>query len=171
MQKLLAKQSTPSDLQLVQAWSLSNPSLHPAHLDQKPGHKWDPFLPVLEHSTPSALSGLRQHLHYFISRWLKPLAPFHTSETASQLDVVSVVLPTTNLAIANASLQEDDEPVGFTNSTWVPVLPSAIAWMMHDAEKRIDQAGVNLRKAQLLAQLTSISYCNRPNIKAWNCTR
>ena len=72
---------------------------------------------------------------------------------------------------SDTQLQDDDEPVGFTNSTWVPVLPSAIAWMMHDAEKRIDQAGVNLRKAKLLAQLTSVSYCNRPNIKAWNCTR
>ncbi len=43
--------------------------------------------------------------------------------------------------------------------------------MMHDAEDRIEKSGVKLHKAQLLAKLTSVSYCARDNIKAWNCTR
>lgn len=163
VQKLLAQQSDPSNLQTVQSWSLSNPSSQIAPSTCKPGHKWDRFLPIPEHTSASALSSLKQHLQHFFTSWLRPAGAAnhsaqHTSTAAARV-------------AGDSSLQDDDKPAEFTNSTWVPVLPQAIAWMMNDAEKRIAQSGVNLRKAKLLAELTSVSYCNRPNIKAWNCTR
>ena len=151
----------------MQAWSLSDPLSQPLQSELRPGHKWDQFLPVPEHSTDTFFSRLKQRVQTILTAWTTAATPISSAKQALDNDS-KIAAAASN---SDAQLQDDDEPVGFTNSTWVPVLPSAIAWMMHDAEKRIDQAGVNLRKAKLLAQLTSVSYCNRPNIKAWNCTR
>ena len=73
--------------------------------------------------------------------------------------------------LTQPSGNDDSEPVELNNATWVPILPAPIAWMMHNAEDRIEKSGINLPKAQLLAKLTSVSYCQRNNIKAWNCSR
>ena len=137
----------------------SNYSLDPqaaAALDSsaqiRPGYKWDQFLLIPD--TPSAESGLKAFFTKLLPSWLhstKPVPP-----ALSQLQPVD---------------SDDSEPVAVNNATWVPVLPAAIAWMMHDAEDRISESGIKLSKAQLLAKLTSVSYCERNNIKAWNCSR
>lgn len=117
----------------------------------RPGYMWDQFLTQLECAPVQ-------------SKW----KTFVTAVTPSwflsarQQPVAQLVQPADN---------DDSQPVAINNATWVPVLPAAIAWMMHDAEDRIKNSGIKMSKAQLLARLTSVSYCARDNIKAWNCTR
>lgn len=117
----------------------------------RPGYKWDQFLPIKE-STP-VQSKLKAFLAKLFPSWLLISKPSPSADLQPQF------------------VSEGDEPVALDNATWVPVLPAAFAWMMHDAEDRIDKSGIKLSKAQLLAKLTSISYCDRTNIKAWNCSR
>ena len=137
----------------------SNPSLDPqeaaafvSSAQIRPGYKWDQFLLIPD--TPPAESGLKAFLTQLLPSWLHSTMP--TQPALSQLQPVD---------------SDDSEPVAVNNATWVPVLPAAIAWMMHDAEDRISESGIKLAKAQLLAKLTSVSYCERNNIKAWNCSR
>lgn len=119
--------------------------------DAKPGYKWDQFLTIPEAPRqPRTL--INAVLARFLPSWI--MHPPHTSDQLMQ--------PSGN---------DDTEPVELNNATWVPILPAPIAWMMHNAEDRIEKAGVKLSKAQLLAKLTSVSYCQRNNIKAWNCSR
>lgn len=117
----------------------------------RPGYKWDQFLPIKE--TTPAQSKLKAFLTKLFPSWLFVSKPSPSAHSQPQ------------------SAYDDDEPVALDNATWVPVLPAAFAWMMHDAQDRIDKSGIKLPKAQLLAKLTSVSYCDRTNIKAWNCTR
>ncbi len=118
----------------------------------RPGYKWDQFLLIPD--TPTAESGLKAFFTKLLPSWLHSTTP--TPPAVSQLQPVD---------------SDDSEPVAVNNATWVPVLPAAIAWMMHDAEDRISESGIKLSKVQLLAKLTSVSYCERNNIKAWNCSR
>lgn len=119
--------------------------------DAKPGYKWDQYLTIPEApSKPRTL--MNALLARFLPSWI--MHPPHTSDQLTQ--------PSSN---------DDTVPVELNNATWVPILPAPIAWMMHNAEDRIEKAGVKLSKAQLLAKLTSVSYCQRNNIKAWNCSR
>ena len=118
----------------------------------RPGYKWDQFLLIPD--TPPAESGLKAFLNKLLPSWLLSTKP--TPPALSQPQPLD---------------SDGSEPVAVDNATWVPVLPAAIAWMMHDAEDRISESGIKLSKAQLLAKLTSVSYCQRNNIKAWNCSR
>ena len=118
----------------------------------RPGYKWDQFLPLPEPAASKSAFGKR----------LTDLLPAWLLNTRHKAVAQEVLEPADN---------DDTQPVALNNATWVPVLPPAIAWMMHDAEGRMQKSGVNLPKAQLLAKLTSVSYCARNNIKAWNCTR
>lgn len=119
--------------------------------DAKPGYKWDQFLTIPEvPSRPHTL--MSAVLARLLPSWI--MHPPHTSDQLTQ--------PSSN---------DDTVPIELNNATWVPILPAPIAWMMHNAEDRIEKAGVKLSKAQLLAKLTSVSYCQRNNIKAWNCSR
>lgn len=150
------RQGAPQrQLQLQQYRDYSLDPQEPAALDSsaqiRPGYKWDQFLHIPD--TPPAESGLKAFLTKLLPSWLHSTKP--TPPALSQLQPVD----------------SDSEPVAVNNATWVPVLPAAIAWMMHNAEDRINESGIKLSKAQLLAKLTSVSYCERNNIKAWNCSR
>lgn len=118
----------------------------------RPGYKWDQFLTIPE-LTSNRRSVFQAFLAGLLPSWLRKL-PRNSSNELTQL-----------------SEMRETEPVELNNATWVPILPAPIAWMMHNAEDRIAKAGVNLPKAQLLAKLTSVSYCQRNNIQAWNCSR
>ena len=118
----------------------------------RPGYKWDQFLTIPEARTkqPSVFQAFLKRL---LPTWLRQLRHTSNNEQTQLSDI------------------GDTKPVELNNATWVPILPAPIAWMMHNAEDRIAKAGVNLPKAQLLAKLTSVSYCQRNNIQAWNCSR
>lgn len=117
----------------------------------RPGYMWDQFLTQIE--CAPVQSKWKTFVTAITPSWFL---------SARQQPVAQLVQPAGN---------DDSQPVAINNATWVPVLPAAIAWMMHDAEDRIKNSGIKMSKAQLLARLTSVSYCARDNIKAWNCTR
>ncbi len=144
--QLHLQQYSNSSLDLQEAAALDSS----AHI--RPGYKWDQFLLIPD--APPAGSGLKA--------FLKKLLPLWLHSTKSRPPALPELQPVDS---------DDSEPVAVNNATWVPVLPAAIAWMMHDAEDRISESGIKLSKAQLLAKLTSVSYCERNNIKAWNCSR
>ena len=134
--------------------SLQQAASYPSPEDTQqgpPGYKWDQYLTI-----PEAAHSQRSIMHALLTRFL-PSWVMQSPALSDQL-----MQPSDN---------DDTEPVELNNATWVPILPAPIAWMMHNAEDRIEKAGVNLPKAQLLAKLTSVSYCQRNNIKAWNCSR
>lgn len=120
--------------------------------DTRPGYKWDQFLTI-----PDATHKPRSLMHTLLTKFL-PSWVMQSHQTSQD-------------KLAQPFGNDDTQPVELNNATWVPILPAPIAWMMHSAEDRIEKAGINLPKAQLLAKLTSVSYCQRNNIQAWNCSR
>ncbi|KAK9837014.1 hypothetical protein WJX81_007212 [Elliptochloris bilobata] len=77
------------------------------------------------------------------------------------------------LSRAQALTDGDSEPWSpFNGSGLVPEVPTAIMWLIEEAEARFaNHTGLDLDLALQLAQLNSVAYCHAENVAAWNCTR
>ena len=59
----------------------------------------------------------------------------------------------------------------FSDSTLIPTIPVSWADQMSKAEALVGKGSDLWTKAQLMAQLTSLTYCGFDAITAWNCSR
>ena len=59
----------------------------------------------------------------------------------------------------------------FNDSTLVPLIPVSWADQMSKAEALVGKGSDLWTKAQLMAQLTSLTYCGFDAVTAWNCSR
>ena len=59
----------------------------------------------------------------------------------------------------------------FNDSTLVPTIPVSWADQMSKAEALVGKGSDLWTKAQLMAQLTSLTYCGFDAVAAWNCSR
>ena len=59
----------------------------------------------------------------------------------------------------------------FNDSTLIPLIPVSWADQMAKAEALVGKGSDLWTKAQLMAQLTSLTYCGFDAVTAWNCSR